>query len=154
MWERMLQIFTFVMFYVAGLVFLFIAYETDLLMKDNDELNEIEIVQKRDARNYLTGELILIPLVTNFTALATKAYRDNTNGRSMTTGFWILLIVCFVQCAALTAVIFIFLDSGSAWGLVFLIIFALYFFAQYVTRIKYSNRPLKISDKVKITPYL
>ena len=65
----------------------------------------------------------------------------------------ILLIVCFVQCIALTAVIFIFLDANSAWGLVFFLIFALYFFTQYVMRIRYSNRPLKITETVKVTTY-
>ena len=47
----------------------------------------------------------------------------------MTTGFWILLIICFIQCVALTVVIFVFLDSNAAWALVFFLIFALYFFA-------------------------
>lgn len=82
-----------------------------------------------------------------------KAYRDNTNGRAMTTGFWILLIIAFIQSIALTVVIFAFMDSGAAWGLVFLLIFALYSFAQYVMRVRYSNRPIKISDSIKVTPY-
>ena len=129
MWERILQIFAFIMFYVAGIIFLFIGYDVDLLLKDDDELNLLQLEERSEARSYLTGELILIPMITNFSALATKAYRDNTNGRSMTPGFWILLVVCFIQCVALTAVIFVFLDSGSAWGLTFFLIFALYFFA-------------------------
>lgn len=152
-WERILQLVSFVIFYIPGIAFLFIAYETDLLLKETKDLNEIELKQRSEVRSYLTGELIIIPLVTNFLALATKAYRDNTNGRSMTPGFWILLSVCLVQVIALTACIFIFLDSGAAWGLVFLLIFALYFFAQYVMRVRYSSRPLKITEKVKITGY-
>ena len=129
MWERILQILAFIMFYVAGIIFLFISYDVDLLLKDDDELNLLQLEERSEARSFLTGELILIPMITNFSALALKAYRDNTNGRSMTTGFWILLVVCFIQCVALTAVIFVFLDSGSAWGLTFFLIFALYFFA-------------------------
>ena len=71
----------------------------------------------------------------------------------MTTGFWILLVICFIQCVALTVVIFVFLESDFAWALVFFLLFTLYAFAQYVMRIKYSNRPLKISDKVKVSSY-
>lgn len=127
--ERLLQIFAFIMFYIAGIVFMFVGYDTEVLLKDDDELNAAELSERSSARGYLTGELILVPLVTNFVALATKAYRDNTNGRAMTTGFWILLIVCFLQCVALTAVIFIFLNASTAWGLVFLLTFALFFFA-------------------------
>jgi len=82
-----------------------------------------------------------------------KAYRDNTNGRAMTIGFWILLIIAFIQSIALTVVIFAFMNSGAAWGLVFLLIFALFFFMQYVMRVRYSNRPIKISDSIKVTPY-
>ena len=154
MWERVLQVVAFIIFYAIGIVFLFIGYDVDLLLKDDDELNALELSERSSARSYLTGELILVPLFTNFLALTMKAYRDNTNGRSMTTGFWILLIVCFVQCVALTAVIFIFLDANSAWGLVFFLIFALYFFTQYVMRIRYSNRPLKITETVKVSAYL
>ena len=113
---------------MIGIAFLFIGYEFDLLLKEDNELEALELKQRSNARDYLTVELILVPLITNFLALAMKAYRDNTNGRSMTPGFWILLIVCFVQIVALTAVIFIFLDTNSAWGLVFFLIFALYFF--------------------------
>ena len=47
----------------------------------------------------------------------------------MTTGFWILLIICFIQCLALTVVIFVFLESDYAWGLVFFLLFTLYAFA-------------------------
>ena len=154
MWERVLQVLSFVIFYAIGIVFLFIGYDVDLLLKDDDELNALELTERSEARSYLTGELIIVPLATNFIALAMKAYRDNTNGRSMTTGFWILLIVCFIQVVALTAVIFIFLDANSAWGLVFFLIFALYFFTQYVMRIRYSNRPLKITEKVKVSAYM
>ena len=72
----------------------------------------------------------------------------------MTTGFWILLVICFIQCVALTVVIFVFLDSDFAWALVFFLMFTLYAFAQYIMRIKYSNRPLKISEKVKVSSYM
>lgn len=141
------------MFYIAGIVFLFIGYDFELLNKEDDEINELEKFERDEVRNYLVGELIIVPLVTAFIAFAFKGYRDNTNGRSMTTGFWIILILIFIQSVALTTVMFIFLDPSTAWGLCFFLIFCLYFFAQYVTRVKYSNRPIKVSEKVKITPY-
>ena len=81
MWERALQLISFIILYVAGIIFLFVSYDADLLLKDDDELNEIELSKRSDARTYLTSELILVPLCTNFIALAMKAYRDNTNGR-------------------------------------------------------------------------
>lgn len=43
MWERILQVLSFVMIYVAGIVYLFLAYEFSLLSKDDDELNEVEL---------------------------------------------------------------------------------------------------------------
>ena len=81
MWERALQFISFIMLYAAGIVFLFVSYDADLLLKEDDEINELERVKRSDARTYLTTELILVPLCTNFIALAMKAYRDNTNGR-------------------------------------------------------------------------
>jgi len=131
-----------------------ISYDLSLLSKKDDELNAFEVIEKREARNFFVFELILVPLVVNFIALGTKAYRDNTNGRAMTTGFWILLIVCLVQSIGLTVVMFLYLSSGVAWGLVFILVFAIFFFFQYIMRVRYSNRPIKISDKVQITPYL
>ena len=153
-WERGLAIFSFVMIYVAGTVFLFISYETENLNKDDDELpNELDRKDRDDARNYLISELILLPMITCFMAFGAKAYRDNTNGRAMTTGFWMLMILNFLQGIALTICVFLYGSTGFAWGFVFILTLAFYGFFQYVMTVRYSNRPIKISEKVSISAY-
>ena len=86
-------------------------------------------------------------------AFCAKAYRDNTNGRSMTTGFWILLILNLIQGIALTVVFFAYLPTTSAYIALFALIFFFYDFVQYIVRVRYTTKVMKISDKISITPY-
>jgi len=41
MWERVLQVVAFLVFYAVGIAFLFIGYDTDVLLKEDDELNAL-----------------------------------------------------------------------------------------------------------------
>ena len=95
----------------------------------------------------------MIPFITAFIAFCAKSYRDNKNGRSMTTGFWVLLILNFIHGIALTVVFFAYLSSTSAWIALFVLIFFFYDFVQYIVRVRYTTKVLKVSDKISITPY-
>ena len=95
----------------------------------------------------------MIPFITAFIAFCAKAYRDNTNGRSMTKGFWILLTLNFIQGIALTVVFFAYLTLISAWIALSVLIFFFYVFVQYIVRVRYTTKVMKISDKIAITPY-
>ena len=71
----------------------------------------------------------------------------------MTTGFWILLILNFIHGIALTIVFFFYLSWTSAWIALFVLVFFFYDFVQYIVRVRYTTKVMKISDKVSITPY-
>ena len=138
---------------MVGIFYLFIAFDATLLSKDNDDLNAEERAEKELAQSFITSKLIVIPFITAFIAFCAKAYRDNTNGRSMTTGFWILLILNFIHGIALTIVFFFYLSWTSAWIALFVLVFFFYDFVQYIVRVRYTTKVMKISDKVSITPY-
>lgn len=150
----MLQIGTFVIIYIAGLVYLFAVYDVSLLNKEDEDLTIAEIQEKQNGRDFITGQLIIIPFITAFFAFGAKAYRDNTNGRSMTTGFWLLLIINFLQGILLTIAIFVYQSSDVAWFCLFVLFFSGYAFVQYVLLVKYSTKPIKISEKLTISPYM
>lgn len=111
-------------------------------------------MEKKNGRDFITGQLIIIPFTTAFIAFCTKAYRDNTNGRSMTTGFWILLILNFLQGALLTIAIFVYQDSDVAWLCLFALSLFGYAFVQYIILVKNSNNPIMVSENINISPYL
>lgn len=71
----------------------------------------------------------------------------------MTIGFWILLILNFIHGIGLTVVFFAYLSSTSAWIALFVLIFFFYDFVQYIVRVRYTTKVMKISDKISITPY-
>ena len=153
-WERWLLVGSFVLVYAAGVIFLIVAYDTSLLSKDDDELTADELKEKHDARDFITGELIVVPLITAMIAFCMKAYRDNVNGRAMTAGFWILTGLLLLQGIALTVAVFVYTDSATAWACLFALSFSAYAFIQYIMLVRYSNRPIKISESVKIPPHL
>jgi archaellum biogenesis protein FlaJ (TadC family) len=71
----------------------------------------------------------------------------------MTTGFYIFMGLNFVHGIALVVVFFMFLDNSTAIICLVVLSLAFYWFVQYIMRVRYSNRPIKISDKITITPY-
>lgn len=152
--ERIMTVLSFVMIYIAGIVYMVVRWDLSLLTTDDVDLNIVDKIEKDECLKFLAEFLILIPLITALIALGMKAYRDNMNGRAMTPGFWIILVLCVLQSATLTVVMFAFLDAKIAWGLVFVLFFTLFGFFQYSMRVKYSNRPIKITDSVKVTPYM
>lgn len=125
-----------------------------MLNKDDDLLDLEELNEKRDGRDFITGQLIVIPFSTAFIAFCAKAYRDNTNGRSMTPGFWILLILNFQQGTLLTIAIFVYQDSEVAWVCLFALSLFGYAFVQYIILVKYSDSPIMVSEKLNISPYV
>lgn len=140
--------------YVSALIYLAVRWDISLLSTEDSELSLSDILEKDQQIEYVTGVLILTPFITAFIAFALKAFRDNKNGRSMTLGFYTLLIVNFVHSVALVAILFEFYDN--TWAFVALLALSTFFYAfvQYFFRIRYSSRPIKISDKFTIPPYL
>lgn len=151
--DRIAGVCAFLLMYIAALVYLFVVFDTSLLSKETDLLTEKEVIERNKARDFITGELILIPFITAFIALCLKAYRDNTNGRKMTTGFWVFLIINFIHCIGLVIVMYLYLSNALATTTLLVLGLLLIVFVQYVLRIKYSNKPLKITDKVKVASY-
>ena len=152
--ESVLQVFSFVMIYIAGIIYFMVRYDTSVLNKDDEDLLLEADRQERDnARNFLVYQLILLPITTCFLAFSAKAYRDNLNGRSMTRGFWILMSLNFVQGIALTVVVFLYGSSEFAWSFVFLLTLGFYGFVQYIMTVTYSNTVMKVGTKVSISPY-
>ena len=112
--DRIAGVCAFVLIYVASLVYLFVVFDTSLMGMDEDDLTAEQLIERNSARDFVTGELIIIPFITAFIAILMKAYRDNTNGRKMTTGFWMFLVINFIQAIALVVVMFLYLGSGLA----------------------------------------
>lgn len=154
-WEQYLTIGSFALMYVSALIYLFAVYDVSLVgTKKKDIESEADFIEREMAINFITGELIVIPFITAFIALSAKAYRDNSNGRSMTTGFWILLALNAIHAIALIIIMFELVDETTAWLSLGVFLFAFYAFTQYVMRVKYSSRALKISQSVSFTPYM
>ena len=153
LWERILTVCSFVLIYIAAIVYMIVAYDIGLLSKDKEDLNIEELAERNECENFIAGELVLIPFITAFIAFLGKAWRDNTNGRSMTTGFYIFMALNFIHGIALVVVFFLFLDNKTAIVCLVILSMAFYWFVQYIMRIRYSSRPIKITDKISISPY-
>ena len=154
MHERIMTGVAFAMLYIAAIVYLFVVYDVTLMSEDDEDLSEADLQEKNDAINFVTGELILVPFVTALITFIGKAYRDNTNGRSMTTGFWFLLVLNFIHGIALVVIMFVYLTQAAAVFSLCTLIFFFYVFVQYVVRIKYSTTVIKISKSFTISPYV
>ena len=96
-WERIVTVVSFLVIYIAAIIYAIVAYDIGLLSKDKDELTVEELAERNECENFIAGELVLIPFITAFTAFMCKAWRDNTNGRSMTTGFYIFMALNFIH---------------------------------------------------------
>ena len=112
--ERLLTIFAFVLIYVSALAYLFAEYDTSLLGKADSILSAEDQMEKQKAIDFTTGGLILVPFFTAFATFAAKAYRDNSNGRRMTPGFWLLLVLNLFHCIALVVIMFLYLSIELA----------------------------------------
>ena len=71
----------------------------------------------------------------------------------MTTGFWILLILNTIHSVALVVMLFAIVDENTAWVALGIFFLAFYALTQYVVRVKYSSRSIKISQNISFTPY-
>jgi len=151
--ERILQVTSFAILYISSIVYMLVAFDSSLLRKKDDELNEAELKEKNLCINYVAYEMILTPLCTSFIALVARMWRDSQNSRPMSIGQRILLVLNLIHLVCLVVFIFIFMEKGLAYVLIFSLSFCIYSLVQYVTRFKYRERAMKISETVKFPPH-
>lgn len=151
--ERVLQVVSFMVLYISSFAYMMIAFDVSLLQKENSELNLLELHEKDELINYISTEMILMPLISSFMAFVLRAWRDSQNHRRMSIGFVILLVLNFFHLGSLVVFIFIYLERGFAIGLLCLLVFIMYCLVQYVLRFTYKEKAMKISEKITFPPH-
>ena len=71
----------------------------------------------------------------------------------MSTGFKILLTLNIFHLGCLVVFMFIYLKRSSAISLLCILVFILYVLVQYVLRLTYKDKAMKISEKVSFPPH-
>jgi hypothetical protein len=110
-------------------------------------LSPEDLLQRDAAVEFVIIQIIIIPFITAFITFCGKAYRDNKNGNAMSAGFWLLLVLIFLHASGLIVILFEYLDRNAAWACIVGIVYCFYGFIQYIVRVRYSNRALKIGSK-------
>mmetsp|Transcript_19871 Transcript_19871/g.24568 ORF Transcript_19871/g.24568 Transcript_19871/m.24568 type:complete len:477 (+) Transcript_19871:2061-3491(+) len=151
--ERVLQVIAFMVIYISGIAYFFIAYDFSLLSKEDSELNADELYEKNAAILYVGEGMIVVPLITSLLAFVARAYRDTMNGRRMTIGFKVLLALNSFHILCFVIFTFIYLERRLAIIILILLIFAIFGLTQYVLRFRYKDKVLKVSEKISFPPH-
>lgn len=69
------------------------------------------------------------------------------NGNKMTAGFWMLLFLNFLHGSGLIVILFEYLNKNAAWACIVGLVYCFYGLVQYIVRIRYSSRSVKIGTK-------
>jgi len=128
--ETVLLILAYLFQYAIAMIYLFFEFDTgkDFIFTFDDQASEENTHAQKTAENFVLWYVLIVPLISAATGMVFK-FLDQDQG--LTRVFWGLLVITVLHCLGVISVLFMFMPTSSAIGVLVACVAIIYLVLQY-----------------------